>query len=82
VSSTICDSSALRRGRDPVLAPRVCTSKSGGLTDESSHPELCSEVADSVTRNKSVSFSESWMREIRLSGPMSGNREQNQAKPD
>jgi hypothetical protein len=27
-------------------------------------------------------FSESRMREIRLSGSMSGNRKQNQAKPD
>ncbi len=53
-----------------------------GIDDESSHPELCSEVADGVTcfvRQVWV-FSESRMREICLSGSMSGNSKR--AKPN
>ena len=56
-----------------------------GIDDESSHPELCSEVADGVTRFLTPGarvFSESRMREICLSGSMSGNRKQDQVKPD
>jgi hypothetical protein len=58
-----------------------------GIDDESSHPELCSEVADDVTRFLALTpeacvFSESRMREICLSGSMSENRKQSYAKPD
>ena len=52
-----------------------------GNDDESSNPRLCSEVAGGVTRNI-VCLSESRMREICLSGSMSGNRKQGQVKPD
>jgi len=56
-----------------------------GIDDESSHPELCSEVADGVTRSLFTHwgvclFREPGMREICLSGSMSGNR--NRAKPN
>ena len=55
-----------------------------GIDDESSHPGLCSGVADGVACfvYEACAFSESRMREICLSCSMSGNRKQNQAKPD
>jgi hypothetical protein len=55
-----------------------------GIDDESSHPGLCSGVADGVTcfAYEACVFPESRMREICLSGSMSEGRKQNQAKPD
>ena len=56
--------------------------KDMGIDDESSHPKVCVQPLQTASHVTSCVFSESWMREICLSGSMSGNRKQNQAKPD
>jgi hypothetical protein len=55
-----------------------------GIDDESDHPNAVFRSCGwRYTPSDSVCvFSESRMREIRLSDSMSGNRKQSQAKPD
>jgi len=52
-----------------------------GIDDESATPS-CVQQLQTASHGTSWVFSESRMREIRLSGSMSGNRKQSYAKPD
>jgi hypothetical protein len=47
-----------------------------GIDDESSHPKVCVQQLQTASHVPSCVFFESRMREICLSGSMSGNREQ------
>jgi hypothetical protein len=68
-------------GKGPQLKTDEAT-KDLGIDDESSHSKVCVQQLQTASHGTSCVFSESRMREICLSGSMSGKRKQNQAKPD
>ena len=73
------------RGMAPVLDPtkdgRKKRRRTWGLTMSLDTPR-CVQQLQAASHGTSCVFSESRMREICQSGSMSGNRKQNQAKPD
>jgi hypothetical protein len=69
-------------GKGPQLKTDARSDEGHVIDDWSSYPKVYVQQLQTASHGTSCVFSESRMREICLSGSMSGNRKQDQAKPD